>query len=73
MTDTAGTEMVNRIAPDAPETVRTKAASRIDAYLAKSYDKINLGRAAPPGVLVKSGAASLLQPWRNPSGGIIGD
>lgn len=47
--------------------LRTKATSRMKAYLAKSYDKIHMGRQAPPGILFKSGAANLLAPLFNTS------
>jgi len=63
---TAGQLIVERYAPGAPDLVKEKAAGRVDAYLAKSYDKINMGRSAPPGVLVKSGASSILWLWRVP-------
>ena len=46
-------------------TLVDKAGLRMDAYLSKNYDKIALGRSAPPGVLYKSGAANLLAPIFN--------
>ena len=70
MTDTVGTVLAKHYAgetlTDAEKTVlQEKAGSRLDAYYAKSYDKIALGRSAPPGALYKSGAANLLAPIFN--------
>ena len=59
-----GHVMSMKFAPDAPETVLAHAAHRIDAYLSKNYDKSALVRSAPPGILYKSGAASILMMWR---------
>lgn len=64
---TAGSELVEKFAPGAPAAVKAKAEARINAYLLKTYDKINLGRSSPPGIMYKSGAASLLAMWRKPT------
>ena len=70
MTDTAGTILAKFYAGEDltdtdKATLTDKAGSRMDAYLVKNYDKIALGRSAPPGVLYKSGAANLLAPIFN--------
>lgn len=62
---TVGEILTSKFAPSADATVLARAASRVDAYLARNYDKIALGRQAPPGILYKSGAASLLAMYRN--------
>lgn len=38
--------------------IRTNAEARIEAYLSKNYDKVALGRQAPPGIIYKSGAGT---------------
>ena len=70
---TAGSELVEAFAPAAPQKVKDIAIERVDAYLAKSYDKLNLGRSAPPGVLYKSGAAGILHLFRSQSVAVVGD
>ena len=70
MTATAGNILAKfyageDLADDEKTVLKDKAGSRMDAYLKKNYDKIALGRSAPPGVLYKSGAANLLAPIFN--------
>lgn len=64
---TVGREIVDAYCeamfPGASEQLRVKFARRADAFLNKSYDKINLGRSHPPGLMYKIGAMSGLAPF----------
>lgn len=68
---TVGEEVVDayiaKFCEGVPDTVRNTYAKRADAFLAKSYDKINLGRTAGPGIMYKIGAASGLMPYLKPT------
>ena len=68
---TAGCQIVDayiaKFCEGVPEILRNKYAARADAFLAKSYDKINLGRTAGPGIMYKIGAASGLMPYLKPT------
>lgn len=57
---------IDMFCEDVPDTVRNTYAKRADAFLKKSYDKINLGRTAGPGIMYKIGAASGLMPYMRP-------
>lgn len=52
----------NPISDEDKDILRAKAAKRLDAWTYKEYDKVARARSRQPGILFKSGAASVLHP-----------
>ena len=59
--------MVERYAPDAPETVLNEAAIRVAGFL---YDRPPEQANRAISAMLHSGAQALLVPWRNPGLGL---
>lgn len=50
------------ISDDDKAVLKAKAAERLNAWTSKMYDRVAMMRSRQPGILWKSGAASLLHP-----------
>ena len=64
---------VDHMFAEVPDKLKAKYSRRVDAFLSKSYDKLNLRRTVGPGIMYKVGAMSGLAPFFAPNVTVLGE